>query len=372
MKYYIVCGEVSGDLHGANLIKSIKRLDSQAEFRVWGGDRMHAEGAALVSHIKERAFMGFVEVLLNLPKIFKLLSHAKKDILQYNPDRLIFIDYPGFNLKVAGWAKSHGFTTHYYISPKVWAWNTKRAFKIKRIIDFLYVILPFEVEFYKQFNYKVYYVGNPLMDAIAGHKSDLQFFQKNKLETKPILALLPGSRYQEIKAILPIMLESIQPYKEKYTIALAIAPNFKLTYFNKFKHFSDIQLLSDETYHLLNHSKVALVTSGTATLETALLNVPQVVCYKTSFINYAIAKLAIKVKFISLVNLIAGAKIVSELIQNQLTVTNLRSELDKIMTEPSRSAMLNSYADLRQLVGHEGASDRVAALIFKESKNSEL
>ncbi len=359
---------MSGDLHGANLMKSIKRLDPKAEFRVWGGDKMHAEGAVMVSHIKARAFMGFVEVLSNLFKIFQFISLAKKDISQYNPDRLIFIDYPGFNLRIAEWAKKQGFTTHYYISPKVWAWNTKRAIKLKKSVDFLYAILPFEVDFYKQFDYKVYYVGNPLMDAIEGHITNLNFLEKYQLGAKPIIALLPGSRKQEIETILPLMLEAIEPYKTNYTIVLAAAPNFDTAYFKTFSHFSDIHLIADDTYNLLKHSMAALVTSGTATLETALLNVPQVVCYKTSFLNYTIAKLVIKLKFISLVNLIADTKIVSERIQNELTVRNIRNDLDKLFAEPDRANMINAYAKLSKLVGHAGASDRVAEFIVNEPK----
>ena len=365
MKYYIICGEASGDLHGANLIKAIKTLDNDAEFRVWGGDLMEAEGAVNVNHIKERAFMGFVEVIKNLFTIKKFIARAKTDISEYKPDRLIFIDYPGFNLRIAEWAHEQGLETHYYISPKVWAWNTKRALKIKRIIDHLYVIFPFEVDFYKQYHYKVHYVGNPLADAIEEFEPDAGFETRNGLNDKPVIALLPGSRKQEINSILPLMLESMKLYKEKFTIALAVAPNFDTAYFNTFKNMEGIKFIVGDTYNLLSVSKAALVTSGTATLETAILNIPQVVCYKTSALNYAIAKQVIKVKFISLVNLIMGREIIKELIQNNLTVKNIGAELDRILNEPGRSEVLNNYKELKSLVGGSGASQKVAELVVK-------
>lgn len=363
MKYYIISGEASGDLHGANLIRAIKQRDTQAEFRVWGGDLMEAEGAVNVNHIKERAFMGFVEVIKNIFTIRNFIALAKKDILEYKPDRLIFIDYPGFNLRIAEWAHDQGFKTHYYISPKVWAWNTKRALKIKRIIDHLYVIFPFEVDFYKQFDYKVHYVGNPLVDAIEAFEPDAEFKSKTLLGDKPVLALLPGSRIQEIDTILPVMLDSIEPYLEKYTIALAVAPNFNLSYFSKFEKTKLVKFVVGNTYNLLSISDAALVTSGTATLETALLNIPQVVCYKTSPLNYAIAKRVIKVKFISLVNLIMGREISKELIQDELTVETIQTELNNILNEPGRSEVFKNYKELKAIVGGAGASGRVAELI---------
>jgi lipid-A-disaccharide synthase len=363
LKYYILCGEASGDLHGANLIKAIKQLDSNAEFRVWGGDLMQAEGAVNVNHIKERAFMGFVEVIKNLFTIKQFISIAKTDILEYKPDRLVFIDYPGFNLRIAEWAHNLGFKTHYYISPKVWAWNTKRALKIKRIIDYLYVIFPFEVDFYKRYDYNVHYVGNPLVDAIEDFKADENFKANNNLNTKPVIALLPGSRVQEINNILPVMLDSIESYKEKYTIALAVAPNFNLAFFDKFEKAKGLKFVVGNTYNLLKNCEAALVTSGTATLETALLKSPQVVCYKTSNLNAAIAKMVIKVKFISLVNLIMNREIVKELLQDDLSVSNIQAELNKILNEPGRSKLLKNYDELKTIVGGSGASMRVAKLI---------
>lgn len=367
MRYYIIAGEASGDLHGANLIKAIKKLDTTAEFRIWGGDLMELEGAVNINHIKERAFMGFAEVIKNLFKIRTLINEAKKDIINYHPDRLIFIDYPGFNLRIAEWAKKEGFKTHYYISPKVWAWNTKRAWKIKRIIDYLYVIFPFEVDFYKTFDYKVYYVGNPLVDAIEQFEP-MGNFKKDTLKTdKPVIALLPGSRKQEIDDILPVMLESIEKYAIDYTPILAVAPNFETTFFNKFKNIGLVQLLKDNTYNLLKVSEAAIVTSGTATLETALFKVPQVVCYKTGRFNFAIAKMVIKVKFISLVNLVAGKEIVRELIQENLNINQLQSELQNILTEPKRDLQLQEYKKLKTLVGESGASERVAKLVFEQT-----
>jgi len=366
MRYYIIAGEASGDLHGANLIKAIKKLDKAAEFRVWGGDLMELEGAENVNHIKERAFMGFAEVIKNLFKIKTFIKEAKKDILNFCPDRLIFIDYPGFNLRIAEWAKKEGFKTHYYISPKVWAWNTKRAWKIKRIIDYLYVIFPFEVDFYKTYDYKVYYVGNPLVDAIEQFKPT-ENFKKNVLNTdKPIIALLPGSRKQEIDDILPVMLESVEKFAKDYTPILAIAPNFETTYFDKFEKIGLVQLLRDNTYNLLKVSDVAIVTSGTATLETALFKIPQVVCYKTGRFNFAIAKMVIKVKFISLVNLVAGKEIVKELIQNELNARGLQHELEKVIEGQGREHQLKNYSELIELVGGSGASERVAKLVFEQ------
>jgi lipid-A-disaccharide synthase len=365
MKYYIIAGEASGDLHGANLIKAIKQIDAEAEFRVWGGDLMEAEKTVTnINHIKERAFMGFVEVLKNIFTIKKFIRFAKQDIVEYKPDRLIFIDYPGFNLRIAAWAHENGFKTHYYISPKVWAWNTKRALKIKRIIDYMYVIFPFEVNFYKNYNYQVHYVGNPLSDAIEQFVPNQTFKSENKLNEKPIIALLPGSRKQEIDNILPVMLQGIESFKTDYQIVLAVAPNFDTRYFEQFEKMKGVRLVIGNTYNLLSVSTAAIVTSGTATLETALLNIPQVVCYKTSALNYSLAKRLIKIPFISLVNLIADKEIVKELIQNEFNQTRIQLELKLILDEPGRSEMLKNYKELRTIVGPAGASKRTAELII--------
>ncbi|NUM32500.1 MAG: lipid-A-disaccharide synthase [Bacteroidetes bacterium] len=363
MKYYIISGEVSGDLHGANLIKSIKKIDENAQFRVWGGDMMQNEGAVNVVHIKERAFMGFVEVFLNFFKIIKLIKLAKNDILKYQPDRLIFIDYPGFNLKIAAWANKKGFTTHYYISPKIWAWNTKRALKIKKIITKMYVILPFEKHFYKTFDYNVTYVGNPLIDEIENFIPYSDFLIKNNIGQKPIIALLPGSRRQEINLILPIMLNSVINYSDQYCIVLAVAQGYDFSYFDKFKNIEKVILIKDNTYNLLKNSYAAIVTSGTAALETAIFNVPQVVCYKTSFLNAFIAKFVLKVDFISLVNLIMNREVVKELLQNDLNEMNLKIEIDKILDTTNRNEILKSYKELKLIVGGSGASAKTAECI---------
>lgn len=365
MRYYIIAGEASGDLHGANLIKALRKRDEAAEFRVWGGNLMEAEGVYNVCHIRERAFMGFVEVIKNLFKIRTFLQLAKRDILAFKPHKLIFIDYPGFNLRIADWAFRQGFETHYYISPKVWAWNTARAGKIKKIIARMYVILPFEVDFYAGFDYKVYYVGNPLMDAIAAFKPDPLFAQQIAKEGLPAIALLPGSRKQEIDSILPVMLGAIEPYKKSHRILLAIAPDFDLAYYQKF-NLQGIQCIAGKTYDLLVNSRAALVTSGTATLETALLHIPQVVCYKTGALNYRIARMVIKIRFISLVNLIAGKEVVKELIQDNLNVEKIQHELNRILSGEARNHQLKEYENLSKRIGPAGASDRVAEWVVKD------
>lgn len=363
MKYYIIAGEVSGDLHGANLIKSIKKIDANANFMVWGGDLMQNQGATNVVHIRDRAIMGFIEVILNLFKIIKLINFAKKDISEYNPDRLIFIDYPGFNLKIAAWAHSKGFETHYYISPKIWAWNVKRALKIKKIITKMYVILPFEREFYKKFGYDVKYVGNPILDQIKNFIPDPDFVKNYNLDNKPIIALLPGSRKQEIDLIMPVMLQSVIPFTKNYNVVIAVAPGYENSYFNKFLNIENVKLIKDNTYNILKYSYAAIVTSGTAALETAIFNIPQVVCYKTSWINAFIAKFVIKVKYISLPNLISGKEIIRELLQNELTVENLKKELNKLTNENLREKVFEDYSELKEIMGSEGASDITASCI---------
>lgn len=367
MKYYLLAGEASGDLHGANLMKAIRQLDPQAIFRIWGGDLMEKEGGINVSHVRERAFMGFGEVIRNLFTIRKLIKLAKKDILEFKPERLIFIDYPGFNLRIAAWAHRQGFETHYYISPKVWAWNTQRAFKIKKIISRMYTILPFEVDFYKKFGYEVQYVGNPIVDAIAGFKPDTGFRSNFGFDSRPIIALLPGSRRQETDNILPGMLKAVEPFKEAYNLALAAAPDFDTQYFSRFKDIGLVTLVRGQTYNLLANSTAALVTSGTATLETALFHVPQIVCYKTSAFNYVLAKWLIKVPFISLVNLIMGSEVVKELIQDDFNPKLIKKELTIILSGPGRDLMLQKYLELERIIGSAGASERTARLIVNHA-----
>ena len=365
MKYYLIAGERSGDLHGANLIKGIKENDPEAKFRGWGGDMMRTEGMDLVTHYKDTAFMGFLEVARNLHKIAGFLKKCKGDIVAYQPDVIILIDYPGFNLRVAEFAKRQGLKVFYYISPKVWAWNQKRALKIKKNVDRMFVIFPFEIDFYKRYNYDVDYVGNPLMDAIAAFKPDPDFRRKNNLaEDKPIIALLPGSRKQEIIGMLDRML-SVQKHFPNHQFIIAGVKNLPAALYNQYISNGRAMIVLEATYDLLAVADAALVTSGTATLETALLNVPEVVCYKTSGLSYAIAKRVIKVQFISLVNLIMDKEVVRELIQDELNETNIRTELEAILPGgKKRLTLLNDYRALQEKVGKAGASERAGELMF--------
>jgi len=357
MKYYLIAGERSGDLHGANLMKGIKASDPEAQFRGWGGDMMQHEGIDLVTHYKDTAFMGFLEVALNIRKIAGFLKKCKRDILAYKPDVIILIDYPGFNLRIAAFGKENGIKTFYYISPKVWAWNQKRAWKIKKNVDQMFVIFPFEIDFYKKFDFKVDYVGNPLMDAIDAFKPDPEFKKKNNLdENYPVIALLPGSRRQEIINMLDLML-TVQPHFPEYQFVIAGVKNLAAS------------IVYEATYDLLAISEAALVTSGTATLETALLDIPEVVCYKTSAISYAVAKRLIKVPFISLVNLIMEKEVVRELIQDELNEQELVMELKSILKKGSKRAIqLNDYKKLQNLVGGPGASERTGGLMVNYLK----
>ena len=364
MKYYIIAGEASGDLHGANLIRALKRKDQNATFRLWGGDLMKEQGKNLVRHYKKLAFMGFLEVLQNMRTIASNIRFCKKDLLEYNPDVLILIDYPGFNLKIAKFAKTNGLKVFYYISPKLWAWKQSRIKIIKQYIDKMFVIFPFEVNFYKQFDFTVDYMGNPIMDAIAEKSKSLDtretFLKKNSLPDKPIIALLPGSRKQELKNMLPVMLE-IMPFYRDYQFLIAAYSSIEEPYYAKLTKGFNVKLLFDQTYPVLQHAKAAIITSGTATLEAALLNVPEVVCYKGSKISYFIAKQFVNVKYISLVNLIMDAKVVKELIQNDLKPAVLKSELGKILQDGNnRKKMLNQFNILREKLGEPGVSDKIA------------
>ena len=334
MKYYIIAGEASGDLHAANLMKALLAKDPQANFRFWGGDRMQAVGGTLVKHYKDLAFMGFLEVLLNLRTILRNISFCKKDISEFKPDILIFVDYPGFNMRIAKWAKQQGIPTHYYISPQIWAWKENRIKAIKRDVDAMYVILPFEKDFYeKKHQYRVHFVGHPLLDAIAQRQEvdEAIFKAENGLDHRPIIALLPGSRKQEIAKMLKIMLSIVDDYHQ-YQFVIAGAPSIDYDFYQRFIKEENVHFVSGKTYDLLSISYAALVTSGTATLETALLNIPEVVCYKGNWISYHIAKRIIKLKYISLVNLIMDKPVVTELIQGDLTKKNLKIELDKLST----------------------------------------
>ena len=370
MKYYIIAGEASGDLHGSNLMKEMQKTDADADFRFWGGELMQAVGGTLVKHYKSLAFMGFLEVILNLRTIFKNIDFCKKDILAFAPDAIIFIDYPGFNMRIAKWAKQRNIQTHYYISPQIWAWKENRITDIKRDFDHLYVILPFEKEFYEvKHNFPVHFVGHPLIDAIGQgtYKSNLDFRTENKLSDKPIIAILPGSRKQEITKMLHSMLSVCDDFLD-YQFVIAGAPSQDFALYEPFLNYKNVAFISNKTYDLLANSTAALVTSGTATLETALFKVPEVVCYKGSWASYQIAKRIITLKYISLVNLIMDKEVVSELIQNQCNKYKIKTELQKILDPDNRLKMLDNYNILESKLGGKGASAKTAALIFKTVK----
>ena len=363
MKYYIISGEASGDMHGANLVHELKKRDSNIELRGWGGDKMQAEGVKIVKHYRELAFMGFAEVLMNLRTILKNLKNCKKDILEFKPDGVILIDYPGFNLRIAEFLHENGIKVFYYISPQIWAWKQNRVHKIKKVVDKMFVILPFEKPFYKKFNIEVDFVGNPLLDEIDKFKKEYQeedFRKNNKLDEKPIIALLPGSRTQEIKTKLPKMLSVIPQFPDyQFVIGGAPSQNEEL-YEGIIGNNPSVSLVFGKTYPLLLNSHAGLITSGTATLETALFKLPQVVCYKANPISYQIAKRLVKIKFISLVNLIMDKEIVRELIQKDLSTENLTSELNKICEGDSRKELLDNYDKLIHKLGGVGASANVA------------
>ncbi|MBT8211062.1 MAG: lipid-A-disaccharide synthase [Eudoraea sp.] len=366
MKYYIIAGEASGDLHGSNLLKALKKEDPASDIRCWGGDLMKEAGGNLAKHYREMAFMGFLEVLLNLPTIFKNIRYCKKDITAFSPDVIIFIDFSGFNLRIAEWAKNKGYTTNYYISPQVWASRAGRVEKIKRNIDAMYVILPFETEFYAQYGMEVTFVGHPLLDAIADTpKPDPDFFCKEHgLDPgKPVIALLPGSRKQEVSKMLATMLQTAADFPE-YQFVVAGAPSLDKTFYLQLLADSNAVLLTGKTYALLGIAHAALVTSGTATLETALFEVPQVVCYKGSWLSYQIAKRIITLDYISLVNLIMKKEVVPELIQSNFNRSRLSAELKKILSGPDRKSQLNAYGKLKTRLGGPGASRKAARLIL--------
>ncbi len=371
MKYYLISGEASGDLHCSHLIHALKKLDPEGDFRAWGGDLMEKEGAFLVKHYRELAIMGFWEVVSNLPKIIKNISFCKKDILRYMPDVIIYVDYPGFNLRIAKWAKNKGFKNHYYISPQVWAWKENRVKKIKETLDSLYVILPFEKNYFEQkHNFPVHYVGHPLIDQLSKYSRDPKFCEKNNLTPKkPIIALLPGSRLQEIRKMLPLFNKIAEKFK-KFQFVVAGAPGIDPKEYIKFMKSNSLNFVHEKTYQLLLNSYAALVTSGTATLETALLNIPQLVCYKCSPITYWIGKKVIKLKYISLVNLILEKEAVVELIQNDCTYEKLVVELETLLQKNSLEKMNQNYIILKEKIGGSGASEKTAKLIFDSIRNN--
>jgi lipid-A-disaccharide synthase len=372
MKYYIIAGEASGDLHGSNLITALLAQDVNAEVRCWGGDLMQQAGGDLAKHYKDIAFMGFFEVIANLNSIFKNIKFCKNDISEFNPDVIIFIDYSGFNLRIAKWAKQNKFRTNYYISPQIWASREGRIEKIKRDVDAMYVILPFEKEFYAKHNFSVQFVGHPLIDAIA-NRSEVEensFRSEHHLNTdKPIVALLPGSRKQEVQKMLSLMLSVVGDFPD-YEFVIAGAPSLDKNFYLPFLKNPNVGFVSNKTYDLLSISHAAFVTSGTATLETAMFKIPQVVCYKANWLSYQIAKRIITLEYISLVNLIMKREVVKELIQGDLTSKNLQLELKKIIDGPQRDAQIVAYQELEKQLGGVGASTNAAQLIV-QNLNSE-
>ncbi|WP_018617036.1 lipid-A-disaccharide synthase [Segetibacter koreensis] len=364
MRYYIIAGEASGDLHGSNLIKQLHVLDANANIRCWGGDLMKAEGATIVKHYKDLAFMGFVEVLMNLRTILKNIDFCKKDITSFKPDILILIDYPGFNIRIAEWAKKEGIKTVYYISPQIWAWKENRVHTIKKYVDKMLVILPFEKDFYGKWNYEVEYVGHPLVEVIDNFKLK---HPKEETVGKKIIALLPGSRKQEINVKLPVMLEVSKAFPD-YEFVVAKAPGMEDSFYEPFLiKYGNVSALAGKTYDVLNKATAALVTSGTATLEAALFGVPEVVCYKGNPISYRIAKWVIKVKYISLVNLIMDKAVVKELIQDEMTTENCTKELRELLENTDRKKQLEKdYTDLKNLLSQGGNASANAAKIISD------
>lgn len=364
MKYYIIAGEASGDLHASNLMKALKQEDGAANYRVWGGDLMEAAGGDLVKHYRDLAFMGFIEVVQNLRTILNNIKFCKKDILEFQPDVLILVDYPGFNLRIAKWAKQKGIKVFYYISPQIWAWNSKRVHQIKKDIDRMFVILPFEKDFYKRYNMEVDFVGHPLLDVIHDRKVPSDFRSSHGLSEKPIIALLPGSRKQEISKMLNVMLEVV-PHFPAYQFVIGAAPSMPWEFYNSIleKNNTKVQIIQNKTYDLLQSARAALVTSGTATLETGLFKVPQVVCYKGSPLSYSIAKRLVNVKYISLVNLILDRPLVKELIQADFNVDFLKVELKKLLEDTSE--MESGYLELAEKLGKSGASKKAAKIMWE-------
>lgn len=366
MRYYIIAGEASGDLHASNLVAEIKKKDKRAEFRGCGGDKMKAQGVDLLKHYRTMAYMGFVEVAVNLRKVLGNIAQCKKDILDYQPDVVVLVDYPGFNFRIADFAHKKGLKVIYYISPQLWAWKRRRVKKIKRSVDKMLVILPFEEEFYKHYGVDVTYVGNPLLDEMAkyGTANRSIFLRRNSLgEKREIIALLPGSRKQEVKRMLPVMLKMVPRFPD-YQFVVAGVSSLDKDLYKGIMGTTDAFFVENQTYELLQNSSAALVTSGTATLETALLTVPEVVCYKATDFSYRLAKAMIKVKYISLVNLVMDKAVVKELIQGDLNEDNLAEELDLLLHNGKRQRrMLEDYDELRDRLGNAGASEKAATAI---------
>ena len=366
MKYYIIAGEASGDLHGSNLIKALKRSDPEASIRCWGGDLMEAEGATVVKNYRETAFMGLIEVIAHARTIAKNLKFCKQDILEFSPDVVVLIDYPGFNLRIARFAKANRLHVYYYISPKVWVWKESRVKTIKQFVDKMFVIFPFEKAFYAKHDYEVDFVGNPLIDAIEERRQTMvsreEFLRKNNLSERPIVALLPGSRKQEITKLLPVMSGIVTRFPG-YQFVIASTSSFDLTFYRKYMANSQCSLVFNQTYELLNYATAAVVASGTATLETALFNIPQVVVYKINQATYTLVKPFVPVKYFSLVNIIMDEEVVKELLQYNLD-RDIVNELGRILYECDyREKMLFGYAELSEKCGGAGASKRVGELM---------
>lgn len=378
MKYYLIVGEASGDLHASHLMAELKKLDKSAQFRFFGGDKMQQVGGELIRHYKDLAFMGFIPVLLHLRTIFANMKFCKQDIIKWNPDVVIMVDYPGFNLKIAKYLKRNSsIPVYYYISPKIWAWKEYRIKNIRRDVDQLFSILPFEVDFYKKHNYPIHYVGNPTVDEVSTFKSQYnesfdEFIKRNNLKNKPIIALLAGSRKQEIKDNLPLMLKAVSEYKD-FQIVLAGAPGIDRDHYDQFIKDYEVNVIFNETYPLMHHAHTALVTSGTATLETALFKVPQVVCYYTpcgKIVSF-LRKILLKVNYISLVNLIVDDLIIQELVADSMTLSHLKSELNNLIkNEKYRQDMLTNYDKMEHILGTPGAANHAATKIIQLLKNN--
>ena len=374
MKYYIIAGEASGDLHGSNLVASLRAQDSDAKIRAWGGEKMRKNGANVVKNYHDLAFMGFVEVLMNLRTILKNFSFCKKDITDFAPDAIILIDYPGFNLKVAKWAHKKGYKVFYYISPQVWAWKRRRVYTIQKVVDKMLCILPFEKKFYDNYNVDCQFVGHPLLDEIAKVTpvDKNKFYKSNRLNPKKeIIAILPGSRKQEVSRMLTIMLDVVKQFPS-YQFVIACAPSLPMSYYKSIiGEKANVRLVLNRTYQLLQLSSAAMVTSGTATLETALFDVPEVVCYKANKISYLIARQVARVRFICLVNLIMDREVVKELIQNDLTANNIANELKSLLASSKRQKkLLEDYDELKSVLGNAGASDKAADTIISYVKKN--
>ncbi|MDR0694031.1 MAG: lipid-A-disaccharide synthase, partial [Prevotellaceae bacterium] len=370
MKYYIIAGEASGDLHGSDLINGLKQADPHAEIRAWGGDRMAANGATLVKHYKNTAVMGFVEVIRQLPKVLRNIRFCKRDILAFRPDAVILIDYPGFNFRIARFAKKNGLKVFYYIAPKVWAWKERRVKRLQRDVDKLFIILPFEKAYFRKWGIDAFYAGNPLVDTINERLKEAapiaDFRQRNNLSGKPVIAVLPGSRCMEINYVLP----RVTPLAERfpgYQFVVASAPAIDRAAYEKHLRHTTVRLVENQTYELLSHADAAIVASGTATLETALIGTPQTVCYGGNEISFQIAKRLVRIKFISLVNIIMNREVVRELVQHDLNTTNLQAELQALLPKGNkRATQLNDYVELRRCLGEQGAAKRIALAMTTE------